>query len=141
MKSDHHHDHRGHAHNANALTRNQTLVLQAVEKAGAPQSAYDLLAALRPQGFKAPLQVYRALDRLVAQGLVHKLETLSAYVACQHPTGEGHAATVFMICNSCGAVAERTNQCISTDLHALAEKDGFNVAQTSIELRGHCGRC
>ena len=134
-------EHHDHAHEMSRLTRNQKLVLEAVEKAKAPQSAYELLDALRPQGFKAPLQVYRALDKLVEQGLVHKLETLSAFVACQHPSGEGHAATVFMICEKCGTVAERTNTCISGDLGALAKKDGFRVAHTNIELRGHCGRC
>jgi Fur family transcriptional regulator, zinc uptake regulator len=130
-----------HDHQKQQLTRNQRLVLEAVQSASAPQSAYDLLGKLRPHGVKAPLQVYRALDQLVKQGLVHKLETMSAFVACQHPLGEGRAATVFMICDSCGSVRERTNDCISGDLRSLAKRDGFAVAQTSIELHGHCGKC
>lgn len=134
------HDH-DHSHERESLTRNQKLVLDAVEAAAAPQSAYDILNSLRPHGVKAPLQVYRALDHLVKQGLVHKLESLSAFVACQHPSDEGHAATVFMICDSCGTVRERTNACISGDLKNLARGDGFQVAHTSIELHGHCGKC
>jgi Fur family zinc uptake transcriptional regulator len=130
-----------HDHATESLTRNQKLVLEAVEKSSAPQSAYDLLDKLRPHGVKAPLQVYRALDRLVAKGLVHKLESLSAYMACQHPSDEGHSATVFMICDGCGSVSERTNACISGDLRKLATTDGFRVAHTSIELHGHCGKC
>jgi Fur family transcriptional regulator, zinc uptake regulator len=136
----HAHDH-DHDHERQGLTRNQKLVLEAVESANAPQSAYDLLGKLRPHGVKAPLQVYRALDQLVKHGLVHKLESMSAFVACQHPSGEGRAATVFMICDNCGNVSERTNDCISGDLSNLAKRDGFAVAHTSIELHGHCGKC
>jgi Fur family transcriptional regulator, zinc uptake regulator len=129
-----------HDHPAVELTRNQKLVLSAVQRATQPQSAYDILGTLRGDGFKAPLQVYRALDTLLKQGLVHKLESLSAYVACQHPSGEGKGATVFMICEECGNVSERTNDCISGDLRKLAKADGFSVKQTNIEIRGTCGR-
>lgn len=130
-----------HDHATAALTRNQRLVFEAVGNSDSPQSAYDLLDKLRAHGIKAPLQVYRALDHLLAKGLVHKLESLSAFVACQHPSDEGHAATVFMICDSCGSVSERTNACISGDLRKLATTNGFRVAHTSIELHGHCGKC
>jgi Fur family transcriptional regulator, zinc uptake regulator len=129
-----------HSHTPVALTRNQKLVLDAVTEATQPQSAYDILDKLRGDGFKAPLQVYRALDSLLKQGLVHRLESLSAFIACQHPQGEGRAATVFMICNECGGVSERTDRCISGDLRKLAKADGFSVTQTNIEIRGTCGR-
>jgi Fur family zinc uptake transcriptional regulator len=123
------------------MTRNQKLVFEAVESAGVPQSAYDLLGKLRPHGIRAPLQIYRALEQLVKRGLVHKLESISAFVACQHPAGEGSAATVFLICDSCGCVRERTDACVSGDLRKLAGSDGFSVAHSSIELHGHCGKC
>ncbi|MGB2321810.1 MAG: Fur family transcriptional regulator, partial [Candidatus Puniceispirillaceae bacterium] len=64
------------------LTRNQTLVLEALASAGQPLGAYSLLDLLRDQGFKAPLQVYRALDQLISEGLVHRLESLNAWTAC-----------------------------------------------------------
>jgi Fur family zinc uptake transcriptional regulator len=137
---DHNHD-QTHSNDLGPMTRNQKLVLEALSKSKAPQSAYGLLDLLRPQGFKAPLQVYRALDKLVERGQAHKLESLSAYVACQHPSGEGQAATVFMICGKCGKVSERTDQCILGDIKELANKDGFTVAQTSIEIQGRCGSC
>jgi Fur family transcriptional regulator, zinc uptake regulator len=131
------HDH----HQAEGLTRNQKLVFEAMAHGKAPQSAYDLLDALRPAGLKAPLQIYRALDRLMELGLVHKLESLSAYVACQHPAESGHAATVFMICETCGTVAERASPSVSGDLDGLASHDGFRVSHSAIELRGRCSRC
>jgi Fur family transcriptional regulator, zinc uptake regulator len=129
-----------HDHAHVDLTKNQKLVLGVVSKSKQPQSAYDILDQLRGDGFKAPLQVYRALDKLLEHGLVHKLESLSAYIACQHPSGEGQAATVFMICDECGSVSERTDTCISGDLRKLAKTDGFSVKQTNIEIRGTCGR-
>lgn len=123
------------------LTRNQTLVLQALETADAPLSAYVLLDRLRDEGFRAPLQVYRALDKLVAQGRVHRLESLSAFVACQHPDCENHATTVFMICEKCGKVSERSDGRIGRDVEVLARDENFAVHKSSIELRGLCGKC
>ncbi len=123
------------------LTRNQSLVLDALEKSDAPMSAYNLLDHLRGDGLKAPLQVYRALDKLVAQGRVHRLESMSAFVACQHPDCQSHAATVFMICEKCGKVSESTDAAVSKALSGTAKQMGFVVAKSSIELRGFCGKC
>ena len=64
------------------LTRNQGLVLGALNHSEAPLSAYDILDKLRADGLRAPLQVYRALDKLVERGLAHRLESLNAFVAC-----------------------------------------------------------
>ena len=123
------------------LTRNQSLVLEVLEKSDAPLSAYTLLDQLRDVGFRAPLQVYRALDKLVAQGRVHRLESLSAFVACQDPACISHAATVFMICEKCGKVSERSDGGVARKLHEMAKADGFAVNKTNIELRGDCGKC
>ena len=123
------------------LTRNQSLVFDLLTKSPAPLSAYNLLDQLRDEGFRAPLQVYRALDKLVAQGLVHRLESLSAFVACQDPACVAHAATVFMICDKCGKVAERSDGRVTRDLRGMARADGFVVSKTNIELRGDCGKC
>jgi Fur family transcriptional regulator, zinc uptake regulator len=126
---------------AQDLTRNQTLVLDKLSKTDLPMSAYTLLDELRGDGLKAPLQVYRALDKLVAQGRVHRLESISAFVACQHPDCTSHAATVFMICEKCGKVAEQSDAAVAIALAAVARNEEFAVARTSIELRGACGKC
>jgi Fur family transcriptional regulator, zinc uptake regulator len=123
------------------LTRNQTLVLDRLSKTDQPMSAYTLLDELRGDGLKAPLQVYRALDKLVAQGRVHRLESISAFVACQHPDCQSHAATVFMICEKCGKVSEKSNAAIGRVLGEVARTEGFTAEKTSIEIRGACGKC
>jgi Fur family transcriptional regulator, zinc uptake regulator len=123
------------------LTRNQTLVLDKLSKTDQPMSAYTLLDELRGDGLKAPLQVYRALDKLVAQGRVHRLESISAFVACQHPDCQSHAATVFMICEKCGKVSEQADAAVAKALGNVARVEGFVAEKMSIELRGACGKC
>jgi Fur family transcriptional regulator, zinc uptake regulator len=123
------------------LTRNQTLVLDKLSKADQPMSAYTLLDELRGDGLKAPLQVYRALDKLVAQGRVHRLDSISAFVACQHPDCQSHAATVFMICEKCGKVSEKADAAVAKVLNGIARVEGFAMERTSIEIRGACGKC
>ncbi len=123
------------------LTRNQALVHGALVRADGPLSAYEVLDRLREQGFKAPLQVYRALDKLVAFGLVHRLESLNAFVACSHAEGETEEPAAFAICDSCGGVTEFADARITGDLKAWAETDRFSLTGMTIELRGLCAAC
>jgi Fur family zinc uptake transcriptional regulator len=130
-----------HTHDHSELTRNQTLVLNALEKSDAPLTAYHILDQLRQKGIKAPLQVYRALDKLVEQGLVHRVESISSFVACRSHDHETHGETVFMICESCGDVRECSDEKTATVLRKLARTEDFAVARSSIELKGKCGKC
>jgi Fur family transcriptional regulator, zinc uptake regulator len=123
------------------LTRNQTLVLKALEKSDAPLTAYHILDQLRQKGIKAPLQVYRALDKLVAQGLVHRVESINSFVACRSHDHETHGETVFMICESCGDVRECSDERTATVLRKLARTADFALTRSSIELKGKCGKC
>jgi len=127
------------------LTRNQSLVLGALEHAEGPLSAYTILDRLRDQGFRAPLQVYRALDKLTEFGLVHRLESLNAFVACAHGHEQGHShghgLVAFAICERCGRVDEFTDEEISARLAGWARDAGFRAAKTTIELRGECAAC
>jgi Fur family zinc uptake transcriptional regulator len=123
------------------LTRNQNLVLEALSESSGPLSAYGILDRLRDDGFRAPLQVYRALDKLVEFGLVHRLESLNAFVACRHPENETHESAVFTICESCGGVGEIADDGLSGRLRALARGGGFELRKSVVELRGTCRDC
>lgn len=123
------------------LTRNQALVMTALADANAPLSAYGLLDRLRGDGLRAPLQVYRALDRLVALGLVHRVESLNAFVACRHPEGGEHEAIAFAICDRCGQVEELADHALVHRLENLAERARFQLRSSAVELRGLCARC
>jgi Fur family zinc uptake transcriptional regulator len=126
------------------LTRNQSLVLDVLRKAAAPRSAYDVLDDLRSEGFRAPLQVYRALEKLMEFGLVHRLESLNAFVACADPhdhAAHAHGITAFAICEDCGAVTEFHDHGIEGRLQAWQSAEHFTPEKTTIEIRGHCRDC
>lgn len=130
-----------HIHNHEDLTKNQTLVMGMLSKSDGPLSAYTILDQLRDHGFRAPLQVYRALDKLVEFGLVHRLESINAFVACRHPGCDGHETTAFMICETCGQVNEITDKTLAKRLKHLASEGGFSLLKSTVELRGICGSC
>jgi Fur family zinc uptake transcriptional regulator len=126
------------------LTRNQSLVLNVLSAGNSPQSAYDILDKLRVEGFRAPLQVYRALDKLVEYGLVHRLESLNAFVACADPhdhEAHAHGVTAFAICDSCGSVTEFHDHTIEHRLQQWEASSSFKPDKTTIEIRGACKQC
>lgn len=123
------------------LTRNQSLVLKALAGAEGPLSAYAILDRLREEGLRAPLQVYRALDKLQGYGLVHRLESLNAFVACSHPHAEENGMTAFAICQSCGDVVEFHDAQILERLGAWSARNSFSPTRTTVEIRGNCARC
>ena len=126
-----------------ALPKNQSCVLDKLEAAEGPLSAYPLLDLLRDQGFRAPLQVYRALDALVKGGLVHRLESMNAFVACSgpHDHDHGHGMTAFAICDICGQVTELTDTSIGERLDGWIGSTGFVPKKAVIEFRGTCAKC
>jgi Fur family zinc uptake transcriptional regulator len=123
------------------LTKNQLCVLEKLEASGAPLSAYTLLDQLRERGFRAPLQVYRALDALVKEGLVHRLESLNAFVACAEPHDHSHSMTAFAICDQCGQVTEFSDHAVGHQLEDWVRSNGFAPKKAVIEFRGTCAKC
>lgn len=127
------------------LTKNQTLVLNALTVSEGPISAYTLLDQLREHGFRAPLQVYRALEKLIEYGLVHRLESLNSFVACAHPHehahGHKHGLIAFAICDNCGQVDEFSDEIVETRLKGWAGDNAFKLDKATIEIRGSCANC
>ena len=112
----------------------------ALQSADGPLTAYQVLDAVREQGITAPPTVYRALNRLVEEGLAHRVESINAYVACSH---KHHAdgAVLFAICENCGTVEEIDDPGAVARLRGDAEADGFVVERVTAEIRGICGPC
>ena len=107
-----------------------------------PLGAYDLVEGLSRLKSRriAPISVYRALDFLVEQGLVHRLSTRNAYIACGH--GHGVNETVaFLICEKCGGVDEDASPGINSALGVLTSSNGFQPRQKMIEITGLCEHC
>jgi Fur family zinc uptake transcriptional regulator len=102
--------------------------------------AYDILERLAREGLGSqPPVAYRALDFLVGNGFAHRIERLSAFVACAH-AGAEHAAA-FLICRECRTVAEASLPQLEAGLGACAEAEGFAVERVVIEAEGFCARC
>lgn len=121
------------------LSQTQTRVLELLSTAAKPLSAYDLLGQLRGEGITAPPTVYRALDKLVREGLVHRIESLNAFVACVTP--HHHETATFAICDHCGLVLELTDKPLQDQLVAVSARSGFHATRMMVELRGHCAAC
>lgn len=133
-----------HAHSSAdhpILKKNQKLVQDVLTASSSPLSAYSILDVLRDEGFRAPLQVYRALDKLIEFGLVHKLESLNAFVACTHEACEVNELAAFMICEKCESVVELADVPLTAHLLKLASAHSFAVRQTTVELHGRCQNC
>lgn len=87
--------------NQQVLTKNQKIVLDIIEKSSQPLKAYSILFDVKKKGINAPLQVYRALDKLVEIGKIHKIESRNAFIACKNSKCQITKATVFSICENC----------------------------------------
>ena len=122
------------------LTEQRKTVLRLLCVSDKPLSAYELLELMRGiiKNPKPPT-VYRALDFLLEQGLIHKLESLHAYISCAHP--DHPHASQFLICDDCAEVAEIEDSSITKSLKAAGKAIGFRTKRPVVELVGTCARC
>ena len=123
------------------LTKNQQIVLNLVEKSTQPLKAYSILFNVQKKGIKAPLQVYRALDRLVEIGKIHKIESRIAFIACQDSSCQISKATAFSICESCEKVTEINNSKLSKYLKNFKDNSGMKYSKYNLEFFGGCKKC
>jgi len=122
------------------LTPQRRQVLAIVAGADRPLGAYEILGALRDEvPGAAPPTVYRALDFLVQQGLVHRLETLHAFVGCSHP-GQPHVGQSLLDW-TCGSVRELEDRAVDRSVQAVAAATGFQAEHPVVEISGRCARC
>ncbi|MFK8249937.1 Fur family transcriptional regulator [Ancylobacter terrae] len=123
------------------LTPLRRRVLQALADSHVPLGAYELVERLGSAGDRPPpMSVYRALDFLAAERLVHRIESRNAYVACGHEHGPD-AVLVFLICERCGATAELASHAVERDLAWATRSAGFTPKNPVIEIAGTCAAC
>lgn len=122
------------------LTPLRRQVLALVLQAEQPLGAYALLERLKAtRGPAAPPTVYRALEFLQENGLVHRIERLNAYTACVGP-GHRHAHQ-FLICRRCGTAVELNDAQVSAAVSAATAAAGFAVERATVEIEGICANC
>ncbi len=122
------------------LTPMRRHVLEALLASHKPLGAYEIMERLADDGRPAPITVYRALDFLRDNGLVHRIESRNAFVACVH----NHATSdpvVFLICERCGAVGEAAGGAVAESLKASCRAAGFTPKSPVIEIAGVCSHC
>ncbi len=123
------------------LTSLREKVLELVWQNHKPVGAYDILAVLAKEE-KRPAQpptVYRALDFLQEQGLVHRISSINAYIGCPHP-GENHRSC-FLICMNCQTTIEIDHPGINQAVLSCTADHGFAISSSAIELTGLCTNC
>jgi Fur family zinc uptake transcriptional regulator len=123
------------------LTPIRRAVLAALAEGHRPVGAYDLIERLADGGKRpAPITVYRALDFLLEQGFVHRIESRNAFVACTQTHHRGDL-TVFLICDRCGSVGEVPSATVRMTLMAAARSVGFVPRLPVLEIAGTCAHC
>ena len=122
------------------LTPLRRRVLELVWNSHRPAGAYAILDQLR-EGDRgaAPPTVYRALDFLMEQGLIHRIESLNAFVGCDHP--EDRHVSQFLICTRCNGAVEIEDRGIANAVKKSAAEAGFTVNRFTVELQGTCPAC
>ena len=118
---------------------NQEQVYRVLRSAHGLMTAYEILDAVRPKGISAPPTVYRALNRLMRDGLAHRVESRNAYVACSDP--HRHHTAVFAICHDCGHIDEMHEGEVVQSLTKKLSRRGFVADRTTIEIQGLCASC
>ena len=122
------------------FTENRRAVLELLLAEHRPIGAYEILERFDWKGRRpAPAQIYRALAFLEALGLVHRIASRNAYIACSGP-GESHG-TVFLVCEQCGTVAEPSAAGLGETVLELAGSSGFELRTHVLEATGRCPEC
>jgi Fur family transcriptional regulator, zinc uptake regulator len=123
------------------LTPMRRRVLEVLATSHRPLGAYDVIEQLGGGGPRpAPITVYRALDFLMENGLVHRIASRNAFLACVHNHAFG-AAVAFLICERCGAVGEAPARAVGDTIAAAARGAGFAPKMSVIEITGLCSHC
>ena len=123
------------------FSKNQQIVLDIIEKAKGPLKAYSILFNVQKKGINAPQQIYRALDKLIEAGKIHKIESKNAFVACKNSNCEVSKATAFSICESCEIVDEISDEKLSKYLSKFNKKKGMKFKRFNLEFFGLCKKC
>ena len=122
-----------------SLTKNQKIVFNLLQSAGGPLKAYSILDKLKKEGLKSPLQIYRALDKLVELGKIHKIESKNSFIVCNNSNCASN--TIFTICERCENVKEVKDNSLSEGVRELVQMNRMNVTRFNLEFFVLCKSC
>jgi Fur family zinc uptake transcriptional regulator len=123
------------------LTPIRRQVLELLLESHRPLGAYEIIDRAAQTGARpAPITIYRALDFLMENDLVHRIESRNAFVACVH-RHDRQDLVVFLICEKCGAVGEASGAAVAESIRSAARAAGFSARAPVIEIGGICAHC
>lgn len=123
------------------FTKTRELVFQLLSEHNAAIGAYDLLEQLKKHDAAAkPATIYRALDFLSEQGFVHKIESINAFILCDHFSECSHPVQL-LICDNCANVDEISSENLDLAIRAMADASGFKITHQIVEAHGICSKC
>ena len=125
----------------NNLSKNQQIIFDLINKSSEPLKAYTILFNVQKRGIKAPPQVYRALDKLIEIGKVHKIKSKNSYIACNHSECNSEKSTSFLICKDCDFVIELEKNNFSSYFSKLGKEFNFKSSDHNLEIFGSCNSC
>lgn len=117
-------------------------VLQALLAHHRALGAYEIIEELaKSMPRPAPITIYRALDFLMENGLVHRIESRNAFLACAHHGHDAASAVAFLICDACGSVGEIPAALLAKSFAEAAKGTGFVPKLSVVEITGTCAHC
>ena len=118
---------------------NKDIVFQYLNKCKKPLSAYEILHNLRKKRFKAPMSIYRALNILIDEGKVHKVNNEKKYVVCNHKHKDNYL--ILSACKKCRDVFEYQSDKINQFITLLCKNNNFKQLASNITIEGYCSKC
>lgn len=125
-----------------SLTPGRRRILEILAHEGRPLGAYEMIDKVAEATGKrpAPISIYRALDFLLENSLIHRLASRNTYLACGH-RHNAREPIVFLICETCGSVVEATSAAMRDALSELVSRADFSPRAQVMEVAGRCRAC
>ena len=125
--------------NTNKNLNNSEIVFEYLKGKATPLTAYEILNGLRSKGMVAPTTIYRALEKLLDSGRIHKIESLNAWTVCCE--NHNKKTAIFEICDECGNVTEHLDSSFTQSIKKLSKRTGFLPNKPILEIHGQCANC
>ena len=120
-------------------SNNSEILFKYLKDRAVPLTAYELLDGLRSKGMVAPTTIYRALEKLLEAGRIHKIESLNAWTVCCE--NHNKKTAIFEICDDCGNVTEHLDTSFTESIKKLSKRTGFLPNKPIFEIHGQCANC
>ncbi|HEU5047753.1 MAG TPA: transcriptional repressor [Rickettsiales bacterium] len=117
------------------------LVQDVLSESGKPLGAYEILERVKVKGINGPPTVYRALDKLMKLGMVHRIASKHTYIICRHGSEHANESIIFAVCNRCDNVDEIPSEDLHHAFEGVRREKGFRIEHEIVEVTGLCGNC